>query len=88
MLAGFRSMLLSVVLACSVSGDSGPTCSYKGVSGSCVTVDAKGQNLPDCRDKGGFFITNLCEQGVHPSSRDQLNCAVRMLSHDSLLSPG
>jgi hypothetical protein len=87
MLAGL-TVLLSVVLVRLISGDTGPPCSYNGVSGSCITVDAKGQNLPDCRDKGGFFMTNLCEQGVHSSSRDQLNSVVRMLFHDSLLSPG
>jgi hypothetical protein len=71
MFAPFNSILLLGLFAVrSFSDDVGSACSYNEFSGWCVAVDANGQNFPDCRDNGGFFMTNICTQGVPPSSQN------------------
>jgi len=59
-----RILLLMAALAHPLYGEYGPPCYYNGVSGWCVSVDENGHNYPDCVDKGGFFMTNICDPPV------------------------
>jgi len=56
-----------------IYGEYGPPCYYNGHSGWCVTVDEKGWNRPECRDKGGFFMTGLCDPPVSNPDRGLCN---------------